>query len=53
MSGLFVRAAGGRRGCRLPVRIGCPAATPGRTGPVGSGFMMFTAGIDAADGNRC
>ena len=26
------------------------AATPGRTGPVGSGFMMLTRGIDAALG---
>jgi hypothetical protein len=26
------------------------AATPGNTGPVGSGFMMLTAGIDAALG---
>ena len=26
------------------------AATPGRTGPEGSGFMMLTAGIDAALG---
>ncbi len=26
------------------------AAAPGRTGPVGSGFMMLTAGIDAAEG---
>jgi hypothetical protein len=26
------------------------AATPGKTGPVGSGFMMLTAGIEAALG---
>jgi hypothetical protein len=26
------------------------AATPGSTGPVGSGFMMLTAGIEAALG---
>jgi hypothetical protein len=40
-----------------PCLDGCPfglaaaaAATPGKTGPFGSGFMMLTAGIEAALG---
>jgi hypothetical protein len=45
------------RECRAEEAGGCAfglaaaaAATPGNTGPVGSGFMMLTAGIDAAVG---
>ena len=53
--GGFAACLRGRRGGGAAAGEGfgfaaAAAATPGRTGPLGSGFIMLTAGIEAADG---